>query len=52
MTGVQLAYSLDMLLPGIKLRNYHYDEVKLTGWARYYFYFHIVMGYVRLAAYA
>ena len=39
-----IAYSLDMLLPLVKLREHHYD-IDLSGWARYYFYFHILMGY-------
>ena len=40
-----IAYSLDMLLPIIRLRDKHY-EIDLKGWARYYFYFHKIMGYV------
>jgi hypothetical protein len=40
-----IAYSIDMLLPIIKLRQKHY-EIDLKGWARYYFYFQIMMGYV------
>ncbi len=40
-----IAYSLDMLLPIIRLREHHYD-FDLAGWARYYFYAHILMGYV------
>jgi len=40
------AYSFDMLLPIIKLRECHYD-IDLSGWrSRYYFYFHKIMGYV------
>jgi hypothetical protein len=39
------AYSFDMLLPIIKLRERHYD-IDLSGWPRYYFYFHKIMGYV------
>lgn len=39
------AYSLDMLLPIIRLRQRHYD-IDLLGWARNYFYIHILMGYV------
>jgi hypothetical protein len=34
-----------MLLPIVKLREYHYS-VDLKGWARYYFYVHKLMGYV------
>jgi cytoskeletal protein CcmA (bactofilin family) len=40
-----IAFSLDHLLPIVKLRSYHYD-VELEGWARYYFYAHKLMGYV------
>ena len=40
-----IAYSLDMLLPIIKLRDMHY-EIDLSGWARYYFYAHKLAGYV------
>ena len=39
-------YSLDMLLPIIRLREHHYKNVDLKTRARYYFYFHQVMGYV------
>ncbi len=39
-------YSLDMLLPVIRLRERHYKDVDLSTWARYYFYFHQIMGYV------
>ena len=39
-------YSLDMLLPVIRLREQHYKDVDLITWARYYFYFHQIMGYV------
>ena len=39
-------YSLDMLLPVIRLRERHYTDVDLTTWAKYYFYFQQVMGYV------
>ena len=41
-----LSYSLDHLLPIIELRKYHYDQIQLAGWARYYFYLHKLMGYV------
>ena len=40
-----ISYSFDMLLPIIRLRESHY-QVDLTTWARYYFYFHKIMGYV------
>jgi hypothetical protein len=45
---VGIAYSVDMLLPIIKLRECHYD-IDFEGQfrpARYYFYFHKFMGYV------
>lgn len=40
-----LWYSLDMLLPVIRLREKHY-EVDLEGGVRYYFYVHKVVGYL------
>jgi uncharacterized protein YjbI with pentapeptide repeats len=40
-----LAYSFDMLLPLVKLRESHY-KIDLLGWARYYFYAHKIMGYL------
>jgi hypothetical protein len=40
-----LVYSLDMLLPIVKLRESNY-KIELAGWARYYFYIHRLMGYV------
>ncbi|MEE9214116.1 MAG: hypothetical protein V3U54_04860 [Thermodesulfobacteriota bacterium] len=40
-----LSYSLDMLLPIIRLNESHY-AVKLVGIAKYYFYGHIILGYV------
>jgi hypothetical protein len=40
-----LAYSFDMLLPIVKLREWHYT-IDLMGWARYYFYGHKIMGYL------
>jgi hypothetical protein len=40
-----IAYSFDMLLPIIKLREKHY-EIELDSWPRYYFYLHKIMGYV------
>jgi hypothetical protein len=39
------AYSFDMLLPIVKLEEWH-DKIDLIGWARYYFYAHKIMGYV------
>ena len=39
------SYSLDMLLPVIELRKFHYT-FDLDGWARYYFYAHKLAGYV------
>jgi hypothetical protein len=40
-----LAYSFDLLLPIIRLREMHY-KIDLEGWSRYYFYVHKIMGYV------
>jgi hypothetical protein len=40
-----LAYSFDMLLPVVRLREKHYS-IDLTGPARYYFYVHRIMGWV------
>ncbi len=40
-----IAYSFDMLLPLVKLRENHYS-IDLKGCARYYFYFHKLAGYV------
>lgn len=37
-------YSLDILLPIVRLREYH-QNVRLEGFARYYFYFHKLIGY-------
>ena len=39
-------YSLDMLLPVIRLRDLHYEEIDLVSWARYYFYLHKISGYI------
>lgn len=39
-------YSLDVLLPIIRLRDQHY-QIDLQGLARYYFFVHRVVGYVR-----
>jgi hypothetical protein len=39
-----VSYSFDMLLPIIQLRDKHYD-VDLRGGARYYFYFHKIVGW-------
>lgn len=39
------AYSFDLLLPIIRLREKHY-QIDLHGWVRYYFYVHRIMGYV------
>jgi len=39
-----IAYSFDMLLPIIRLREQHY-RIDLQGWPRYYFYVHKIMGY-------
>lgn len=40
-----MAFSFDLLLPVVRLREYHYS-IDLKGWVRYYFYFHKLMGYV------
>ncbi|MFQ5965915.1 MAG: hypothetical protein ACE5KZ_16745 [Candidatus Scalinduaceae bacterium] len=40
-----LSYSLDKLLPIIRLNESHYI-IKLAGFAKYYFYIHIILGYV------
>jgi hypothetical protein len=40
-----IAYSFDLLLPIIRLREKHY-QIDLHGWVRYYFYVHRMMGYV------
>jgi hypothetical protein len=40
-----IAYSFDLLLPIIRLREKHY-QIDLEGWPRYYFYLHKIMGYV------
>jgi hypothetical protein len=39
-------YSLDMLLPLIRLQERHYSNVELQGWPRLYFDAHKIMGYV------
>ena len=38
------AYSFDMLLPIIRLRDRHY-QIDLQTWARYYFYAHKIIGF-------
>lgn len=43
-----IAYSVEMLLPVVKLRKLH-SEIVLKGWRRYYFYFHKISGYVLAA---
>jgi hypothetical protein len=40
-----LAFSFDILLPIIRLRDRHY-QIDLQSWARYYFYVHKIMGYI------
>jgi hypothetical protein len=40
-----LSYSFDVLLPGIRLREKHYQVDIASKW-RYYFYFHRIMGWV------
>jgi small-conductance mechanosensitive channel len=44
-------YSLDMLLPIVRLDERHYT-LRLAGWAKYYFYFQKIMGYVLVTALA
>lgn len=46
-----ITYSLDMLLPLIRLDDQHY-VIRLTGGAYYYFYFQKIMGYVLVTALA
>jgi len=43
--GWGVTYSFDMLLPIIQLRRKHY-EIDLSGWQRYYFYFHKIVGFM------
>ena len=43
--GIGVAYSFDMLLPLVRLREKHYS-IDLAGRARYYFYIHKIMGWV------
>jgi hypothetical protein len=43
-----LAYSFDLLLPSIRLREKHY-QIDLNGWVQNYFYLHKIMGYVLAA---
>ncbi|MBI4797780.1 MAG: hypothetical protein HY794_03385 [Desulfarculus sp.] len=40
-----LAYSLDMLLPFVKVAKAH-ESIVPTGWAAFYFYFHKLMGWL------
>ena len=40
-----LWFSIDMLLPFIRLSERHYKS-ELQGWPRYYFFFHAIVGYV------
>ena len=39
-------YSLDMLLPIIRLNEQHYSDVQLQGVTKYYFYGHQIFGYL------
>jgi len=41
-----LFYSLDIMLPIIRLDESHYDDIKLNGFAKYYFYFQTLIGFV------
>ena len=43
--GWCIFYSLDLILPIIKLDERHY-KIELEGFARYYYYFHIVIGFI------
>ena len=38
-------YSIDILLPIVRLRERHYER-ELDGWARWYFFAHRIIGYV------
>ena len=40
-----LWYSIDIMLPFVRLREQHY-YVNLTGWPKWYFVFHTLIGYV------
>lgn len=44
--GIGIAYSLDMLLPIIKLSESHYNINFTNGWVRWYFYFQQIIGYI------
>ena len=46
MERLGLWYSLDMLLPVIRLRQEHYEVDLETQWVRIYFYIHKIIGYV------
>ena len=39
------AFSVDMILPIIKLREKHYNYDLQKDWQRYYFYFHQLFGW-------
>ena len=41
-----LTYSFDTLLPIITLRGEKNNVIILTGWVRYYFYGHKIVGYL------
>jgi len=43
--GLGVSFCLDLLLPVLKLREWHY-EIDLRPGVRHYFYFHQIMGYV------
>lgn len=42
-------YSLDLLLPVIRLNRLHYEMVNLKRSAKYYFYIHQILGYVLIS---
>jgi hypothetical protein len=45
---IGFTYSLDLLLPLVKLRDRHY-KIELDPWPRRYFYLHKIAGYVLAA---
>ena len=42
---IGLAYSVEMFIPGLALRDIH-SKIDLKGWQRYYFYVHKSMGWI------
>ena len=41
-----IAFSVDMILPLIKLREEHYNHDLQNDWQRYYFYIHQLFGWL------